>query len=245
MKMDYSTILVGENEALPPCEDFLYLLVLRGSGAFFHDGNRYPFVLHDLIDLPPHCSPVFQSETPGSILLGRIRPTGTQFYSTGCRVVPAENTGLIRRVFYLGLDTQDVPVPAYDTVQAAIDQLMLSALISANLRAHAMNEQVYNVILDINTHFAEAEYDVRQAINKTGYTVNHFRKLFRDETGVTPTDFVTIRRIDRAIELFQLFRDRVAIKEIAFQVGYQDPYYFSRQFKQRTGLSPQQFIAKL
>ena len=247
MKMDYSTITIEKNDSFQTEDDYCYLLVLRGSGEFYNGNRSFHFSLHDLIDLPPNCSLVFQSDDAQPLLFGLVRPTGmvSPAGNSRCHVVPAENTGLIRRVFYLGLDTQDVPVPAYDTVQAAIDQLMLSALISANLRAHAMNEQVYNVILDINTHFAEAEYDVRQAINKTGYTVNHFRKLFRDETGVTPTDFVTIRRIDRAIELFQLFRDRVAIKEIAFQVGYQDPYYFSRQFKQRTGLSPQQFIAKL
>ena len=122
---------------------------------------------------------------------------------------------------------------------------MFSALIAGNLRARTMNTQVYDVIMDINEHFLETDYDVRQVIERTGYTVNHFRKLFRDETGVTPTDFVTIRRVDRAIELFQLYKDHIPIKDIAFQVGYQDPYYFSRQFKQRTGKSPQQFVSEL
>lgn len=201
--------------------------------------------LHDLIDLPPQSSPVFKSDKQEPILLGCIRPSDTMITASGCRIVPAENTGLIRRVFYLGLDTQDVPAPAYDTVQAAIDQLMFSALLAGNLRARAINAKVFDVIMDINAHFTEVEYDVRQVIIKTGYTVNHFRKLFREETGITPTEFVTVRRIDKAVELFQLFKNRIPIKEIAWRVGYADPYYFSRQFKLRTGVSPQQFIEQI
>ena len=245
MKMDYSTIFIGNNDHFPPSEDFRYLIVLRGSGEFYHNSQCYRFSLHDLIDLPPHCSLVFKTDSPTPLLLGCIRITETTITAPGCRIVSAENTGLIRRVFYLGLDTQDVPAPAYDTVQAAIDQLMFSALLAGNLRARAMNTQVFDVIMDINAHFTEGDYDVREAINRTGYTVNHFRKLFRDETGITPTEFVSVRRIDKAIELFQLFRDHIPIKEIAWQVGYSDPYYFSRQFKQRTGVSPQQFISQL
>lgn len=245
MKIDYSTIIVGDNESLPPIDDFQYLLVLRGSGEFMHNARHYPFSLHDVIDLPPHCSPVFKLETQSPVLFGVVRPTDTKFFASACHVVPAENTGLIRRVFYLGLDTQDVVAASYDTVQAAIDQLMFSALLSANLRARAMNTQVHDVIMDINAHFTEPDYDVRTAIDKTGYTVNHFRRLFKEETGVTPTEFVTIRRVDRAIELLQLFRDRIPVKVIALEVGFQDPYYFSRRFKQRAGVSPQQFLEQL
>ena len=54
-------------------------------------------------------------------------------------------------------------------------------------------------------------------------------RVFCQRTGVTPTAWITHCRLERAAYLLR-FSD-LAIKDIAEAVGYQDPYFFSRQFK--------------
>ena len=145
----------------------------------------------------------------------------------------------------MGLDLQECSLPYYDPVKAALHQLMFSTLVAAGLQGTAVNKNVFAVIQDINDHFTEADYDVRKAIGRSGYSINHFRNIFRKEVGVTPAEFVNARRLDRAEELFAQFKDRIPVKNVAAQCGFQDPYYFSRQFKKRRGISPQAYIREL
>ncbi len=67
----------------------------------------------------------------------------------------------------------------------------------------------------------------------------HFTALFRQAAGSSPRHYLHLLRPHRAC---QLLRDsKLSLKEIAAQLGYQDPFYFSRQFKSLQGVSPSQF----
>lgn len=69
-----------------------------------------------------------------------------------------------------------------------------------------------------------------------------FFELFRQATQVTPLQWFIRARMDRAREL--LTQTRLPIKQIAKQVGYEDPLYFSRAFKSVCGLPPSAFRAR-
>jgi AraC-like DNA-binding protein len=67
-----------------------------------------------------------------------------------------------------------------------------------------------------------------------------FRKVFRDRTGVSPGEYRIRRRIERARELLLAHSD-LAIKAVAEELGYSNPFIFSAQFKQVVGVSPEVF----
>lgn len=67
----------------------------------------------------------------------------------------------------------------------------------------------------------------------------YISKVFKEATGETPINYLIKIRIDKAKEL--LAEDRLSMKEIAIEVGYDDYYYFSKLFKKNTGLSPTQY----
>ena len=69
------------------------------------------------------------------------------------------------------------------------------------------------------------------------------RLRFKQVTGLSPREFITNQRVDRAKELL-MFSD-LPIQVIAQKSGYQDPFYFSRLFKDREGVSPRRFRERL
>jgi YesN/AraC family two-component response regulator len=78
-------------------------------------------------------------------------------------------------------------------------------------------------------------------ISKDCYlSANYLSSLFHREAGMTINDYITARRMRRACELLER-ENKLYINEIARQVGYQDPAYFSRQFKMTIGCTPQQY----
>lgn len=68
---------------------------------------------------------------------------------------------------------------------------------------------------------------------------NYISQLFRKNTGMTFTDYVTRLRIDYSSELLK--KTNFSIDEVAGKCGYTDYFYFIRVFKKITGRSPGQF----
>ncbi len=68
---------------------------------------------------------------------------------------------------------------------------------------------------------------------------SRFAHLFRDQTGTTPQQFLETRRLDRAATL--LLETQLSVKEIARQVGYVNPFYFTQRFTRKEGKSPTRF----
>jgi AraC-like DNA-binding protein/quercetin dioxygenase-like cupin family protein len=72
-----------------------------------------------------------------------------------------------------------------------------------------------------------------------GLSYERFRKIFRARTGHSPHDYRIRRRVDRAKAL--IHQERLSNKQVAYALGYPDPFTFSKQFKQVVGVSPEQF----
>ena len=63
--------------------------------------------------------------------------------------------------------------------------------------------------------------------------------MFSQEACQTFKEYLTEIRIKKAKELLRMTTLRSA--EISYQIGYNDPHYFSYVFRKNTGLSPSEF----
>lgn len=93
----------------------------------------------------------------------------------------------------------------------------------------------------IQEHLHELN-SVSRLAEKSGYTRSHFSRLFRDQTGLSPQTYIINARIALAKELLR--GTSLTVSEIAGRAGYGDIFRFSKQFKQRTHLSPSQYRAR-
>lgn len=87
----------------------------------------------------------------------------------------------------------------------------------------------------LREHFAD-QVRVADLAQLAGLSTSHFAALFRRATGSGVIEYVKRLRMARAREL--LVTTTVPVRDIAGGVGYDDPFYFSRQFHAVHGCSP-------
>jgi two-component system response regulator YesN len=91
----------------------------------------------------------------------------------------------------------------------------------------------------IERHYMDPEITLNDVAAQANLSASHFSVVFSQEAGRTFKEYLTEIRINKAKELLRMTSLRSA--DIAYQVGYNDPHYFSSVFKKNTGLSPIEF----
>ncbi len=91
----------------------------------------------------------------------------------------------------------------------------------------------------IGRHYANPELSLIEVAAQVCLSASHFSVIFGQEAGRTFKEYLTEVRINKAKELLRMTSLRSA--DVAYQVGYNDPHYFSSVFKKNTGLTPMEF----
>ncbi len=99
---------------------------------------------------------------------------------------------------------------------------------------HPALEQVRHLL----DHHLGERWTLEQLAHLTRLTPNYLNRLFRQWTGRSIHQYLTDQRMTQAMRLLR--ERRWLIKEIARQVGYDDPLYFSRAFHRHHGHWPTQ-----
>lgn len=86
-------------------------------------------------------------------------------------------------------------------------------------------------------HLADPELGTAALCAATGLSPRAIQKAFLRDTGLTPTAFITDRRLTRAAELLVAEPGR-SVTDIAFALGFNDAAFFSRCFRRRFGIAP-------
>lgn len=71
----------------------------------------------------------------------------------------------------------------------------------------------------------------------------YFSNKFARHMGISPSQFVINRRLEKAMELIKF--SNYSLKEIAYKSGFQNNLYFSRIFKKKIGMTPTEFKNKI
>jgi len=91
--------------------------------------------------------------------------------------------------------------------------------------------------------FMEQNLDKKLILNEiadeSGYSPSYLTTIFRRNTGYSPLSYFSHLKISKACEYLDF--SKFKIKEISFMMGYTDPYYFSKDFQKKIGLSPRNY----
>lgn len=73
-------------------------------------------------------------------------------------------------------------------------------------------------------------------------SVSTFKRVFKKQFEDTPLNYLTNKKMEKAQYLLRI--SEMPISEITYEIGYTDPHYFARTFKNRVGFTPSSFRAQ-
>ena len=105
------------------------------------------------------------------------------------------------------------------------------------------NSQVLSKFIEfklvVETHLSE-QPSVNAIAEKLALSTNSLYRIVKEYSGVSPKDFFINRLMIEAQR--KLHYSSLSVKELAYELGFNDPAYFSRLFKKYTGKSVSEFL---
>ncbi|EIE3873389.1 helix-turn-helix domain-containing protein [Staphylococcus pseudintermedius] len=236
--------------------------IIKGSGEFVINGERYHVQSGDILCIPQNAK-----------LISKANELGIEFVSIRFRA-DIHKYGTFQKLLMIDLPTHIRFREAYTIRECRDLFLKMNILFSQNdvgqkykllgelyyligtLKSYLKREGVTPYLYENAQQINNKDQRIIQAIEymtnnlSTPYKVvtiakmvdlseSQFRVLFKNYTGKNPQTYIYEYKMNMAADL--LLKSNLKINEIAFQLGYEDPNYFTRQFKQAYGLSPRAY----
>ncbi len=157
------------------------------------------------------------------------------------------NRERVRKIFEILNQILHIDKDPTDTeITLAYLNLLLAELNSAYFKnkepINSLNTNLSKFIefkLMVETHLTE-QPSVNTIADKLALTTNSLYRIVKEYSGVSPKDFFTNRLMIEAQR--KLLYSPLSVKELAYELGFNDPDYFSRFFKKCTGKSVSEFL---
>ncbi|MDQ0230186.1 AraC family transcriptional regulator [Metabacillus malikii] len=181
------------------------------------------------------------------VLQSAKQTKSTHTSGRGLEITPISDSLLeaILRLIKL-LDTpEDIPVLAA-SVQREIIYRLFQNDHNYTLRRVALvgsqSQRIAKVIEQLNNDFTKA-LKVEELAKEANMSPSSFYSYFKKVTGMSPIQYQKQLRLQEARRL--LLTENLEAAEAAFQVGYESPSHFSREYSRKFGQSPIRDIQKL
>lgn len=125
----------------------------------------------------------------------------------------------------------------------ALQELLIRISQSQNLtelssEAPETNTYLAQIIQFIRLHITD-KLTLKAIASKASISTASLYRLFKRELGISPVEFIIRERIKLSKRLLK--DDTRYIKNISFEVGFEDANYFIRAFKNHEGITPKQY----
>jgi two-component system response regulator YesN len=130
-----------------------------------------------------------------------------------------------------------------DQIKDQVSRILLDALAFRDSQASQHHARMARQARDyIDLHYMDQTISLNQVAAYVNHSPSHFSVVFGQQVGQTFKEYLVQVRLKKAKELLRA--TSLKSSEIAYQVGYGDPHYFSYMFRKNTGLTPTEFRAQ-
>lgn len=100
---------------------------------------------------------------------------------------------------------------------------------------------IKKALLLVENNISDADFSVDKLSREIGMSRVHLYKKLTSLTGKTPIEFIRIIRLRRAAQLLE--KSQLSVSEIAYQVGFNNPKYFTKYFKIEYKVLPSEYAS--
>jgi len=97
----------------------------------------------------------------------------------------------------------------------------------------------YRELVNFLNDFYQTKLNKEAVEKKMGLSYEYLSQVFKKYSGITIVSYIHQLRVQRA--KFLLENTELPVVEIAKEIGFDDPFYFSKIFKKMEGMSPTQY----
>ncbi len=261
---DLNVLFSGESQTKPghklgPKVYDLYLLhhVLSGHGTFRQGDRDYAIGPGQSFLIRPETLVAYESDltkpwryrwiafagaSSEAMLaaVGLSKAGGSPIIDTGASGKPAAYFRRIQRTFREGSPYAHIEAAGYLRLLFAEYGRVLSAQGEQQPRiGEETSALVQQVIRYLSTQYTEP-VSIERMADTLGFNRAYLSRAFKRHTGMSPVNFLLKLRIDKARQLLRE-RKELTTQQIAASVGFQDPLYFSKQFRRFYGQPPSDY----
>lgn len=123
---------------------------------------------------------------------------------------------------------------------SAILYEIFSECYTQNYVSTSKDSKIQNSVEYLLKSYKKSDLTIKEIADKSFMSEVYFRKLFKEEYGVSPQKYIIDLRIQNAVGLISA--GYYSLKEVAYMSGYNDYKYFSVEFKKNMGVSPSEYL---
>ncbi|MFC1462788.1 helix-turn-helix domain-containing protein [Verrucomicrobiota bacterium] len=212
------------------------LLLYTGGRGVSKVGRTFvPFTIGTVVCVPPNKRHEEIAEEPYTCIVFHIRDLN-RLPDRPC--VYQDSKQQFRALAEVVLQEHAEREPNWERVVADMCRAMEALL---DRWEHQINTHPETLKLRANIMmgFREPGFTITAAEQGCGLSKDHLRRSFVKENGMTPMRFLMEIRMEEARRLLRHSPMRIA--EVGETVGIRNPYYFSRVFKNKMGISPRAY----
>ncbi|MFZ2784290.1 MAG: AraC family transcriptional regulator [Sediminibacterium sp.] len=135
-----------------------------------------------------------------------------------------------------------------DIILAHLNSLLTefnTAYFKSVSKEHSQSSKLSKFIefkIAVETNLTE-QHSVSAIADNLAVTTNNLYNIVKEFSGASPKEFITNRLMLEAQR--KLYYSKSSIKELAYELGFNDPDYFSRLFKKTTGKNVSDYLADI
>lgn len=147
---------------------------------------------------------------------------------------------LLNQLFGMILSAAEDPISGAEKCSLLLYEYILEARrqLVDDASSPASGSAVSDAVAYIDMKYHE-DITLEQLCERSGYSHQHFCRLFKAQIGMRPMEYIARRRIAQSKIL--LADSKLSIRQIGASVGYPDPTYFGMVYKKYEGTSPGEY----
>ena len=157
-------------------------------------------------------------------------------------------TMLLQEHCPLGRCGLSCPVPSFRELPRAYLQAQRARLEASEGEVRIFSDESQNAVALAVMEYIEQNYrepiSLQSAAQRYSYHPSYISRVFKAQTGMSFTRYLTVKRIEMAEKMLRLNPD-IRLADLAEQAGIPDLNYFCKIFKRQTGKTPHQYRTDL
>ncbi len=212
-----------------------------GRGILTVEEKSFAFEPGDITVIPPgmsHKKEASEGFRDICMFIHDFRPVGGK----GFRILRDDGVGTVRQLMELAWRFYQGQSVYEQAILNALGDALYQVLVLYYVKNQRKDPRLEGLLEIMHDHFNDPDFDLSEAIGRSGYCKGYFRRIFKEFTGTSPVIYLQQLRMDYAKSLMDQYNQSRSVKDIAASSGFKDPLYFSRIFKKFEGRSPKAYM---